>query len=151
MERLLKILEDVSCLKSWYPENKDAVADTEGLVLSKLIELGMPYAVNNGVVQTQYGELIYSLDKEMARKYLRDDWFKYIFPEDIQPEPQTGFVQTELPVQNTVTQWENSMKKEEFTYAAIVVRHISRGIATSVKIMSSPVSGNKILFWFNNG
>lgn len=172
MEELLRTLLGLEYIKSWYPEHSEMTQEMQYMLISKAIQGGIQFSAGIGSVSLEYSGFVFSINRKNAEKYMNKEWLDYVFGNDTkntsveenrnpQTEKETPVISREsgipigtqersVPLKETIDISE-SMKKEDFTYTAVVFNHIGGGRITSVKVMASPIDNNKTLFWYNNG
>ena len=85
MEEMLKTLVSLGYIKGWYPDQEELIRNTQDMLISKLIPLGVPYTMENGEAVVQHGGFVFRLGRSSAKKYMAEDWYTYIFGPDPAP------------------------------------------------------------------
>ncbi len=135
----------------------DTIQKLEAFFVCKMIELGAEYSISeNGVLSFMIEGNIYSCTRSEAERYMRDDWYKYIFPEEmvfnIDMDEHPSFTTTEQTVAKRkkidfTTDNVVQMYKTDFSYVAMAIRFFQGQKATKIRVMSAPIDETKTLFW----
>ena len=74
MRELIRLLEKLALLRTWYPEAIDITESTEEFVVCKLIETGYPYINTAGFLSVKVDNTPFTASKDAAAKYLSEEW-----------------------------------------------------------------------------